>query len=478
MITKVVHGWRVGGLVAYLMGPGRAQEHVNPRVIASWDGRDAGWQPRQTGATVFDRELGPLIRALRAPAAIAGLPERDADGKRGYVWHCSARVAAGDRVLSDAEWASIARELLDGAGVAVRGDAGGPRWVAIRHADDHIHIAVVLVRQDTARRFWPHRDYPRLREAARRIEQRLRLTATAPADGTAARAPGRGEVEKARRLGREPARVELARAVRRAAIEAGDVAGFVQVLEATGYLVELRRAPSGDLLGYKVARSGEVTASGRPVFYSGSKLAADLSMPRLLRAWDEAALGSEAAVPVQAARRRVEAARAAVGAARRSPDWTPGAASASGIAHATRDGLTAVGGWSDELRVAAEAYDRAARPPRGMSVRPDASVAGLRRVARQLMRQRWTLGVSDEPGAAAVALLVALSALLREIAAWQRERDRPHQAAATATAADGVEQWAAGHVTTVRPDGPGHGSAARRPRLDRVARPGSGQPRD
>ena len=88
----------------------------------------------------------------------AGLPTRaqGEHGKRGYVWHCSARVAATDRVLGDEEWAGIARELLDGAGIAEQGDSGGPRWVAIRHADDHIHIAVVLVRQDTGRRFWPH----------------------------------------------------------------------------------------------------------------------------------------------------------------------------------------------------------------------------------------------------------------------------------------------------------------------------------
>ena len=109
------------GLIAYLMGPGRAQEHVRPRVIASWDGRDAFWQPRSTGPSAYDLDLGPLIRAVRAPAVAAGLPDGDADGKRGYVWHCSARVAAADRVLSDAEWAGVVRELLDGAGVAVAG---------------------------------------------------------------------------------------------------------------------------------------------------------------------------------------------------------------------------------------------------------------------------------------------------------------------------------------------------------------------
>lgn len=263
MITKVVHGWRVGGLIAYLMGPGRAQEHVNPRVIATWDGRDAGWQPPRPDDEARP-ELGPLIRALRAPALAAGLDEGGVEGKRGYVWHCSARVAAGDRVLSDSEWAEIARELLDGAGVARRDETGGPRWVAVRHADDHIHIAVVLVRRDTCRRFWPFRDYPRLREAARHIEDRLGSTVTAVADGTAARAPGRGEIEKARRQGREPARVELARAVREAAVASDGPAGFVDALQRAGYLVEVRRAPSGDPLGFKVARPGDVTASGDP----------------------------------------------------------------------------------------------------------------------------------------------------------------------------------------------------------------------
>ncbi|MFD1521462.1 relaxase/mobilization nuclease domain-containing protein [Pseudonocardia yunnanensis] len=410
------------------MGPGRVQEHVRPRVIASWDGRDAGWQPEQTGPGEFDRDVAPLIRAVRAPAVAAGLPERDADGKRGYVWHCSAGVAAGDRVLSDAEWASVARELLDGAGVAEQGDAGGPRWVAIRHADDHVHIAVVLVRQDSCRRFWPSQDYPRLRETAQRIEQRLGLTVTAAADGTAARAPGRGEIEKTRRQGRKPARVELARAVRVAAVAADGPLAFLAALEDAGYLVELRQAPSGDPLGYKVARRGDITASGEPVFYSGSKLAPDLSLPRLMRAWGEAAEGSAAAIPVEAARRRVERARAAVCEARSGR----GCEDPDGIAHATRDVLTALAGYGDGLSSAADAFDRAARPPRGAGMRLGRSGAGLRRVAPQLVRRpRGTFGSPNDGGPAVVVLVVALAALLREVAAWQREHDREHQAAAS-----------------------------------------------
>jgi hypothetical protein len=74
-------------------------------------------------------------------------------------------------------------------------------------------MAAVLVRQDSGRRFWPHHDYPKLRSAARRIERRLGLTVTAAPDGTAAPPPSRGEIEKAGREGRVPARIELRRAV-------------------------------------------------------------------------------------------------------------------------------------------------------------------------------------------------------------------------------------------------------------------------
>jgi hypothetical protein len=460
MITKVVHGWRPGGLIAYLLGPGRAEEHRQPRVIASWDGRDAAWQPARTGPGEWDLELGPLIRAMRAPAVAAGLPEvADEPGKRGYVWHCSARVAANDRQLSDRDWAGVARELLDGSGIAVKGDGGGPRWVAIRHADDHIHIAAVLVRQDTGRRFWPHHDFPRLREAAHRIERRMGLTLTAAADGTAARAPGRGEIEKARRTGRkEPARIELARVVREAAVLADNAESFIAALREAGYLAELRRAPSGDPLGYTVGRPDDLTAAGVQVRYSGSKLAADLSMPRLLRRWAE---GQDESVPrrgsaLPAARRRLErAARTVRTAADRGED-------VGSIVHATGDVLTALRSWpgaGDDLDRAADLFDRAARSPRGQvasrgSSTAGSSTAGLRQAARQLIRQRRLSTEGDLSGV--VALAVALTALVREVAAWQRARGRVHQAAAATAAAEVVGRWAAASP----PDQVGGGTSA------------------
>ena len=445
MITKVVHGWRVGGLVAYLMGPGRAEEHRRPRVVASWDGRNAGWQPTPTGPGEWDLELGPLIRALRAPAVAAGLAEDGgAEGKRGYVWHCSARVAGGDRVLGDGEWGEIARELLHGAGVAERDDPGGPRWVAIRHADDHIHIAVVLVRQDTGRRFWPYRDYPRLRETARGLERRLGLTVTAAADGTAERAPSRGEREKAARQGSRPARVELVRAVRRAAIAAHDVASFEAALREGGYRIEVRRGPSGDPLGYKVARPADVTATGEPVYYSGSKLAADLSLPRLLRRWAQSPdrRAEDSDEPLVAARVAIERARELVANSRssRGPDIEGDIErDVEGVVYAGADVVAALGwpGWEQ----ATVAFDRAARPPQGGVVSSSPLSIELRRVARRLVRRCTPVG-ADEVSAGA-ALAVALVALAWEIGAWRRRRGQTHQGAAADVAAGVLAAWSA-----------------------------------
>ena len=38
MIAKISRGWNAGGLLRYLMGPGRFNQHTDQRVIAAWDG--------------------------------------------------------------------------------------------------------------------------------------------------------------------------------------------------------------------------------------------------------------------------------------------------------------------------------------------------------------------------------------------------------------------------------------------------------
>jgi hypothetical protein len=463
MIPVARHGWDPDGLIRYLMGPGRAEEHRRPRVIASWDGLDTEWQPATTGPGEWDLELGRLCRAMRAPAIAAGLPTHD-DGstKKGYVWHLSARLAEADRVLSDAEWAQAARELVAGANVATVDDPGGARWIAIRHADDHIHVAAVLVRQDTCRRFWPSHDWVGLRRVAQDLERRWGLTRTAAADGTAAKSPVRSELAKAHDQGREPARLELARAVRVAVLAGDGPSEFAAALQAAGYLVELRRAPSGDVIGYKVARADDVTAAGNPVWFSGSKLAPDLSMPRLQQRWTDGPPPAGRGLS-RATRRHVEQARRRVAADRGGWDGWAGDGGADGrdrdvaeLVSATGDLLVGARIRMPELGDAAQVFDRASRAPRGTPPGDRAVGAGLRHAARQLVRHRRLAGGDDQ--AAMVALLVAVAALVHEIAGWLRDRDRHHQAVAAETAAAGVDRCAQSMTATAANGGADRGA--------------------
>src|SRR5258708_38915375 len=126
------------------------------------------------------RDFSHLARVLTLP--LAALYGRAPDFP---VWHCSIRAAPTDRVLSDEEWADVAREVMRQTGLAPDGDEGGCRWVAVRHATDHIHIAAILARED---RRVPgiHNDYLKVRAACRVVEQRYALRVTASADRTGA----------------------------------------------------------------------------------------------------------------------------------------------------------------------------------------------------------------------------------------------------------------------------------------------------
>src|SRR5689334_9593834 len=133
--------------------------------------------------------------------------------------------------------------MMHNVGVSRRDQAeAGVRWIAVRHADDHIHIVATLARQDgrIARR---DNDYYRLRDTCRIFEQRYGLRRTAPADNTAARRPHRAELEKARRAGRhETVRDRLRREVRVACATAVNDADFFGRLRAAGVMVKLRHS--------------------------------------------------------------------------------------------------------------------------------------------------------------------------------------------------------------------------------------------
>ena len=241
------------------------------------------------------RDLRRLTGLLLLPLALDpfGGPEKP-------VWHCSVRAAPGDRVLSDAEWGQVAASVVERTGFAPEGDDRAVRWVAVRHAADHIHIVATLARQDGGRvKTW--NDFFRVREACRAAERRLGLTATAPADRTAAKRASRAETEQAARRGWDEApRVTLRREVCAAAAGAGSEREFFARLEQAGVLVRKRLSTvhPGEVTGYAVGLADHTTKDGSVIWYGGGKLAADLTLPKLRARWAGPATAQSLGAPV------------------------------------------------------------------------------------------------------------------------------------------------------------------------------------
>ena len=215
--------------------------------------------------------------------------------------------------------------MRSGAQVAALADDDlGVRWVAVRHAEDHIHVVATLARQDGRRpRVW--NDFYRVREACREAEQRFGLTVTAPADRTAARRPSRAEAEQAARRGwAEVPRTRLRREVCTAAAGAGSEQEFFDRLATAGVVVRKRYSTTdpGAVTGYAVGLAEHTARDGATIWYGGGKLAADLTLPKLRARWtgagaeDPAVLGRD--LPPSAARGVLRA--AVVRAAEQAPD--------------------------------------------------------------------------------------------------------------------------------------------------------------
>ena len=280
MIGKVTRGTDARRLLYYLYGPGKANEHTDPHLVAGF-GDPAELEPeRRPGGS---RDLRRLAGLLAQPmAALNG------DNYAKPVWHCSIRAAPEDRLLSDAEWAQVAAAVMDRTGLAPAGDDRAVRWVAVRHAPDHIHLVATLARQDRIRpKVW--NDFFRVREACQQAERQFGLRATAPADRTAARRPTRAETEQASRRGwAEPPRVTLRREVCTAAAGASTEEEFFARLAQAGVLVRRRHSMvnPGEVTGYAVGLPHHTAKDGQIIWYGGGKLAADLTLPKLRARWD------------------------------------------------------------------------------------------------------------------------------------------------------------------------------------------------
>ncbi|MEW1551778.1 relaxase/mobilization nuclease domain-containing protein [Streptomyces tsukubensis] len=450
MIPRVhKRGTRTIGLLYYLYGPGTHEEHTDPHLVAAWDSfaPDPGRDPDATYAS--------LQQLLDQPVEAAG-------GRRGkpHVWHLSVRAAPEDPVLTDEQWGEIARRMVAATGIAPARDDAGCRWAAVRHADDHIHIIATLARED-GRTPRLNNDAARAQAEARLIEAEYGLRRLNAGDGTAAQRPTSAERHKATREKRERTpREELRETVRRAVAGTETEGEFFDRLAAAGLLLRQRIAPSGDLLGYTVALPDDRNKDNEPVFYSGSKLAPDLSLPRLRGRWsrtettvespeEQAPVGLRPvdAGPAGARRRAASAVWQAVLVVDQDDD-TVVAGQLAGAGEVL-DALakTSAAHTRQQLRDAAFVFERATRS----HVRAAAGHnRALRRAARELAYGGPALG-RGEDGATTAMLIDMVFFLVTAAAHWHARMGHEQQAAAAREAA--VHLRAAYRQTAAHPLG-------------------------
>lgn len=182
MIPNIVRGSDPAGLVRYLFGKGRRNEHTDQHLVcASGDmfpSFDMDGKPAASYAEIgrrFDRRY--RVRGRKGdpfPPDMRGKdnPEREHGRKR--VWHCSLAIKAGQGILTDQEWESVIRDYLMRMNIIDGDDDQGVTWLAVRHGlsangNDHVHIMVQLAADDG----WinPYHDRIDAQSSCRRMEK-------------------------------------------------------------------------------------------------------------------------------------------------------------------------------------------------------------------------------------------------------------------------------------------------------------------
>ena len=267
MIASITRGKDAGALGVYLHGPGRHNEHaynnrVHGMVIA---GSVAVTDPTRPGQWVAN-----MRRAYKG---------RD-DVSR-PVWQCSLRTAPEDRRLSDAEWADAAQTFAERLGFEQH------PWVAVRHADDHIHLAVSRVAHDG--RVWQgQHDYRHAQAARRELEVTYGLEQTATrrtmrSERTSITQVKPGEYRMYAEAGHHAPRVALAESVLAAAnTTAGQGrAAFEAELTDRGIQFVVNQAATGTVSGYRFA--AHTDGAGELVWFKASQLDKKLAWRQLSR---------------------------------------------------------------------------------------------------------------------------------------------------------------------------------------------------
>ena len=89
MIPNITKGTRMHGLIAYLAGPGRANEHTDPHLVAGSPSIMAWHNDDELNADA----AGAIATELDRARAVLGT-----EIPGGHVWHCSLSLRAEEGV--------------------------------------------------------------------------------------------------------------------------------------------------------------------------------------------------------------------------------------------------------------------------------------------------------------------------------------------------------------------------------------------
>lgn len=182
MMPNITRGSDPQGLLRYLFGKGRHNEHRDQHLVGAsrdmqegfgCDGRPT--KPFSELAVMFDRRYRDRLADGRTcpPDRRGGKNNPDRLDGLDRVWHCSLAIRAGEGILTDAQWESIVRDFLQRMGMTDE-DGEGVTWVAVRHGlsrngNDHVHLVVQLAKDDGW--FNPFNDRRKAQRACRAMER-------------------------------------------------------------------------------------------------------------------------------------------------------------------------------------------------------------------------------------------------------------------------------------------------------------------
>lgn len=305
MIPNIVTGGDTGGLMRYLVGPGRANEHENPHVIAGSRDIMRKWGDWETISVSQADELAtrldaymhetgtfPTGKARRFNPA-TGAVEWNGEIEANHVWHCSLSLSPEEAALGDEVWGRIASDFMSEMGFTGTDGKAPCRWVAIHHGSaknggDHIHIAANIVREDGTK--WsPWYDQRRAQKACNVLEHRYGLLVVESRErGRGSRCDSAAAQNAAKRAGASRTdRAVLEERLRAAATAADSEADFVRRARRLGVRLHPRfaRGRTDVVVGYSAALRTEDGQQTR--WWGGGRIARDLTLTQLRTRWED-----------------------------------------------------------------------------------------------------------------------------------------------------------------------------------------------